>query len=61
MKINMKNLYVDIGALRGKDSLRLRMNCRKHMFNSVWNYSTCKLRSNSKSDALQPEENFLNS
>ena len=61
MKINMKNLYVDIGALRFNDSSVLRMDCRKHMFNCVWNYSSCKPRNNCKSDAVQPEENFLNS
>ena len=61
MEINLKNLYVDIGALRVKDSSVLRMDCRKHMFNCVWNYSSCKLRSNSKGDAVQPEENLLNS
>ena len=57
----MKNLYVDIEALGVKDSSVLRMDCRKHMFNYVWNYSSCKLRNNCKSDVVQPEENFLNS
>ena len=61
MKINVKNLYLDIGALRFNDSSVLRMDCRKHMFNCVWNYSSCKLWNNCKSDAVQPEENFLNS